>query len=363
MIRQIGEPLVKSGILAVHTKDVFAENRTIDTATAAEYTRRVNQPDELRHRFLEIPTLVQRTFPTGDIVETHVPAGSYSQGALQVIAIRGEVTQGIPVEQINGRVPTRSIYEFPVAAQQEYFHQILGSMLSISERYGEYTYEPYKVLFTENAAQTVSDEHHRVARTIAEPHAQIWIANGKTEPFDQQKVPRLLRQERRLVSFLTDAIESGLTKLSNDLSSNGAEIPDFMVRSAPPYGYVMETRINRDQPVRHQANLLSTLMVAHHNRYKTEATRLTEYLTTRERGHLANKLLPQPSYKVFGTYSIDGNLEISIAPTVIAGTGVVEVLDRQIYRSPENDPYFQSDDAEALYYLDVANDLGRMSSH
>ena len=362
MVEKIYTPLADSGISAVHTKDRFAENGTIDLPTAARYTLLVNQPEELERRFLSIPTLVKSAFPTGDTVVTHVPAGSYSQGALHVVGIRGAIALDMPVERKNGRVPTRAIQNFPAIVQEEYYRQILGCMRSISERYSEFTNEPYQVLFTENAALTVSDENYRVARTIAEPHSQIWIANANAEPFDPAKVPILLRHERRLVRFLTDAIESGLIELSKDLSSGGSETPEFKIRSAPPYGYVMETRINRNQPVKEQAQLLSTLMRVHHERYTIVATRLTEDLKKRGKGRLKNILLPQPSYKVFGTYSADGYLEISIAPTIIAGTGVVEVLDRQIYRSPDNVSSFQSPEDEEHYYQNVANDLEKMSS-
>ncbi len=359
MSSEIETPLVKSGVSAVYTKETFEENKKIDLTAAATYTLAANQPSEIENRFIDTPQLAKQELDSGDMVVVHDPTGSYSPGSLQVIVVRNEIVNHWPIELKNGRVPTRSIYDFTPETQLAYFHQILKVQRAMKEEFVGFVGGKFHVLFTENCAKTVSDEEHRVARTIAEPHTQIWIINGHSTPFNPSETPRLLRHERAVIKILKNKIMTGMIALASDLASVTNQKFDFAVRAAPPFGYVINTPITESMPMKQQTELLTTLMRAHHERYTKEAEKLMGDLADADHKHaiLTKMLFPQPSYKVYGVFGDDGHLSISIAPSLFAAAGVVEGLDRQIYRSKENLPFFESSETETQYYGAVANRL------
>ena len=57
---------------------------------------------------------------------------------------------------------------------------------------------------TENAAATVSDEKHRLARTVAEPHTQIFAVNDTAQPLDASMIHPSLKHERRVIKYYLD---------------------------------------------------------------------------------------------------------------------------------------------------------------
>ncbi len=357
MVDVIRDSLVKPGVLLVRTKEVFQENNVITLESAAQYTREANQIESLRRRFVTGDiALYRRQLDSDALVQTHVPTGSYSPGALQVIALRPEVMRNEQVVLVKGRVPVLTIYDFPEDAQREYFRQILASTYATDEQYRQLGHGDFTVLFTENSARSVSDEEHRIARTIAEPHTQIWVANGTTNPLgDDHIIPEPLRRERKLIALLGDQVSSTLSQLQKNHSEL---LPDFSLRLAPPFGYVMHTNIGRNMRLDQQSMILSNLMRMHHGMYRNAALKNVEAMSTDKRHEkLFESLLPQPSYKVFGTLNQDGKLDISIAPTIIAKTGVVEVLDRRLIRDSNNEPFFNSEDEEGLYFKAIAESL------
>lgn len=354
---EIKEPLVNPGVDAVKTKDRFDENQTITLKMAAEYTLDANKPEKLKAAFVDAPSLKKCELESDDQVITHIPTGKYSPVSIQIIAVRKEVAQGLPIELVDGRVPVRSIYDFPDAVQSQYFYQTMAGYHAVRQAFAECTKEKFQVLFTENAASIVSDEQHRVARTIAEPHIQIWVVRGESLAFDPAKIPRLLKFERKVIAQLKAEIGSGMTSLMNDLNQLTGDSFSFDIRLAPPYGYVVHTPIHAQMPLARQAELLNMVMKAHHLRYVAESTRIINRLVSFGGSRFLDILLPQPSYKVYGTFSDTGMLELSFAPTLFASAGVVEGLDRQIFRSPENIPLFPNPEAELAYYESVASKL------
>lgn len=354
---EVKEPLVDSGVDAVKTKDRFDENRSITLKMAADYTREANQPEKLKSSFADAPALKKVELDCHDCVITHIPTGKYSPVSIQIVAVRREIAQGSPIELIDGRVPVRSIYDFPDVVQFQYFYQTVAGCHAVRQAFAECTKENFQVLFTENAASTVSNEQYRVARTIAEPHIQIWVVRGESLPFDSTRIPRLLRFERKIITRLKAEIGAGMTTLMNDLNQLTGDSFSFDIRLAPPYGYVVHTPIHAQMPLTQQAELLNTVMKAHHLRYVTESTRIINRLIDSGGSRFLDILLPQPSYKVYGTFSDTGMLELSFAPSLFASAGVVEGLDRQIYRSPENIPLFPNPEAELAYYESVASKL------
>ncbi|MBP7774246.1 hypothetical protein KA078_00480 [Candidatus Woesebacteria bacterium] len=354
---EIKEPLVSPGVDAVRTKDRFDENRSITLAMAAEYTLEANQPEKLKASFVDAPTLKKIELECHDCVITHIPTGKYSPVSIQIIAVREEVARGLPIELVDGRVPVRSIYDFPDVVQFQYFYQTVAGYHAVRQAFAECTEEKFQVLFTENAAFTVSNEQYRVARTIAEPHIQIWVVRGESLAFDPAKIPRLLKFERRIITQLKAEIGAGMTALMNDINQLIGDAFSFDIRTAPPYGYVVHTPIHAQMPLAQQAELLNTVMKAHHLRYVAESTRIINKLIDSGGSRFLDILLPQPSYKVYGTFSDTGMLELSFAPSLFASAGVVEGLDRQIYRSPDNIPLFPNPEAELAYYESVARKL------
>jgi len=354
---EINKPLVASGVDAVKTKDKFDENQRITSEAAAKYTLDANKPEALKVSFVDAPSLKKCELELGYQVTTHIPTGKYSPVSIQITAVRKEVAQELPIELIDGRVPVRLIYDFPDAVQFQYFYQTMAGYHAVQQAFSEYTKENFQVLFTENAAFTVSNERYRVARTIAEPHIQVWVVRGESLAFNPANIPRLLKFERKIITQLKAEIGSGMTALINDLNPLISDSFSFDIRLAPPYGYVVHTPIHTEMPLAQQAKLLNTVMKAHHFRYETESTRIINRLISLGGTRFLDILLPQPSYKVYGTFSHTGLLELSFAPSLFASAGVVEGLDRQIFRSPENIPLFSTPEAELDYYESVAKKL------
>lgn len=354
----IRDPLIHPGVLRVKTKDAFTENFTITKAEAAASTLSLNQPEILKARFFDEPHIFEKELPTGDWVVTHIPTGTYSPGADQVLAIPKEIIQSLPVELIDGRVKTMHIFDFEPAVQTEYFRQILANNYAITNVYKGYARSNYSVIFTENAAATVSTLADRVARTIALPHSQNWIVNGSIKPFDENwKVPHLLDKERHVIGILHRQIISGLNQLADELQDNNTR---FILRQAAPHGYVIFPDITKFMPLDEQAEKLTTIMRAHHHQYQQSAEKLMTGWPEDRYKKLKEIMIPQPSYKVFGMYNPEGELEISIAPTLFAQTGVVEALDVVLSRRPENPALFGSQEQENQYYFEVMQKLNSL---
>ena len=357
-MNKIDSPLVNPGRSHIRTKEPYAANKVISLTEAAEYTRKINTPESLREHFLKEPALYEKKLRSGAVVRTHVATGAYSPGAVQITAIRPEIVKNINIHLIDGRIPTLTIYDFSQDAQQEYFAQILAGLKIIKREFANYAKTDFIPIFTENAACTVSNEKSRLARTIAEPHSQIWIATSQTIPLDQGDISSLQQRERSITKILWQEIGNGARTLQGKLNSLQRHGYGFGVRDAPPFGYVITTPIDvESMPLTTETKMLTELMNLHHRQYSKTAQSLSEILDSSNLETMKKKLLPQPSYKVYGIIARDGRLEISISPTIFAETGVIEALDRRISRDPLNTAFFNSDDAEALYYYDISKKL------
>ena len=359
-IQEIAVALVAPGTVVVPTKDRFEPNSVITKEDAARYTEEINTPAEIRRRFLETEALKKCAVESGAVVMSHEPTGAYSAGAVQVMAIRSGIVDDSIELQDGERLPTFSIYHFEADAQLEYFTQILSNIQAIEQAYGEIFGKKTRVMATENAAATVSDEKHRLARTVAEPHTQIFAVNDTTQPLDAGMIHPSLKHERRVIKILFGHIAEHLSLMQEELNEKGADSVRVAVRSASPVGYVMQTNIHRSEPISDQASRLNLLMATHHQHYESSAKQLMEDMGKRH-PRLRELLLPQPSYKVYTMYNDQGFLEISIAPTLFAQTGVIEALDRALYRDPEAPKFFKAEAEKQKFYQLVEQELKQRS--
>lgn len=349
-------PLVNPGVEFVPSKvDEFTTNRVARKEDTAAYTKRINTRAELIKRFIDIPTLRRKELPSDTIVETIDPTGPYSAGAGMTIALSSEVVQNKRFDTVDGEPPTLTIYDFPEDAKVEYFTQIVGAMDALESEYTPFAKGKFRVVATENAAIKVSDNEHRTARTIKMPHTQEWTAREDLESYEPEKIDSLHRKEKTVMGLINNRIEDGLENLFQDTKDHANRFTPH-IRRAAPYGYILETDISRDMSVKDRGAALSKLMTAHHERYTLESAILAKELEDSHK-YLHSRLIPQPSYKLFYVYNERGMLEISVSPTFFASTGVVEVLNREIDRNPNNPPFFESDAAEAEYYKRVSNKL------
>lgn len=357
-IQEISAALVVPGTVLVPTKDRFEPNSVISIEEAARYTQEINTPEEIRRRFLEAEALENRVVTSGAAVVSAEPTGAYSAGAVQVLAIRREIVNKTLELHDGERLPTLSIYNFSEDAQLEYFTQILSNFHAIEFAYKERFKKDITVMATENAAATVSNEDHRLARTVAEPHAQIFAVNDDVLPLEASMIHPRLRHEKNVIKLLFGHIAKHLSMMQADLMANGGDDLSMAIRSAPPVGYAMTTNIHHDDPMPDQAERLKNLMATHHQHYTTATKAL---LTEMGESHpkLRSLLVPQPSYKVYMMYNKDKCLEISIAPTLFAQTGVIEALDRALFRDPDAPKFFNSDEEEQEFYQLVKQQLNQ----
>lgn len=310
---------------------------------AAAYTAHINQQHEITTRLRDIPHLYSRTTADGSAIKIHVPTGPYGAGGVQVVALPAEIGTGepLPVDK-DGRILTRTIFDFSEEVQHEYARQILLAMEAEEQAISAIREKnDFKIVFTENTIATVSTLEHRTSRTIAVPHTQAFAVLDNTTPFAEDELPITLSQESRLIRMLSDRISRGLLELYQQLEFPIELVEKMGVRQASPFGYVIETKIKKNWAIEAQAQGLAEILAKQRQLYAQAANELVEALANSGKyQHLVARLIPQPSYRTYGTFNQQENLELSFSPVIISRAGVMEAMHRPIDRSPHNPNIF-----------------------
>ena len=100
-------------------------------------------------------------------------------------------------------------------------------------------------------------------------------------------------------------------------------------------------------------------MATHHQHYQSSAKELTGDMGKR---HPRLRAVTAATF-IQSLYDVQrsGVLEISIAPTLFAQTGVIEALDRALYRDPDAPKFFKAEAEKQKFYQLVEQELNQRS--
>lgn len=264
-------------------------------------------------------------------------------------------------------VRTETAFDLTPEMRVEYFKQILASIQAEED-----TLLPNcdngKVIAYENTVPSISNEDHRLPRTIALPHMHIlkggdWVNEATLPPR-----PHGFSLEQRI------AQDAGLFERFRDewfvpyvgtLPIEESEMPSLEMRSKTPYGYTIASKIDRDDPLEKQAQALSSLLIANHAAYSdfaAEEARRTDNIRAQRRHEFMRKtgtILPQlpsvtetlplqPSYRTY-LYYREGLLTATISPMFITTLGAMEGMETAVNRGLHHKKAFTDEEMASFF--------------
>lgn len=321
--------------------DTNQVGQNMSVKTAAEVTRHINTETYIRENFVHGQMLYRRMFDDG-MVQIMLPTTQYSYGGVMVVAIdmRKQKMLG------DALVPAQNSFTLPKVMSEEYYRQILASL-----RAAEKT--PHTggggecmsvALAYENTTVDVSNDEHRIPRSLALPHAQVitsgpWIASEEAirKTFRTRSEQKLLSNEKWFVNFMSFA-ESELARKHPENATSF----NFKLRAESPFGYSLQISDGASS-ITADAKRLTEMLRIHHEIYGAYAKHAIDERDKARRtkaGHerlpISKLLIPQPSYRTYVYYE-DGALRVTISPAFLAADGAIEALDISIIRSRENE--------------------------
>lgn len=347
------EPLLPSGHLMIHSKHKAA-GASVGRKKAAELSKKLNTVEYLTDNLISIEYIYRKSDPLLGLVQTIFPTAPYGYGGVMVLAANPNNW----IDRSNGRlepgkpVPTTNIYDYDFNTQEEYFRQILASLRAIKKVQFLNHELGSRVIVVENTTADVSNEEHRISRSIALPHAQVCLIGERVDV--SKSPPRYLHQQIEQ-GFLQR--EEMMTRFIKDISSEmrehelGSHLDvRFALRGATPYGYSILTGIKTDICLLKNISIFQKLMNIHHQAYTRVSKefiayhnlkrdlRKREWSGERGKAYISKKplemlLIPQPSYRTY-IYEEGKNLKVTISPEFISGTAVVEAAGIFIERGP-----------------------------
>ena len=360
----VRQPLTPPLIQKVATCQAFKPNHKEKKQDKADYTRRINTPQELWRRFVSQDAAILHQDEIGSpphLISIIEPTGAYSDGAMLIVAVPPEI---IDPEDNKTPIKALTIYDLPEEVQAAYFYYALKAAKSMRSSWPK---EPKpQVFFTENVSPQVSNQQYSVGRTVALPHIQVWGVIPTTE--DNQDQPQFhpsLKHERRLIKLFHRIIK---TKLEMFMNKNLQETLNTQLavstRLASPYGYEFSLTFPENMSLQEQGKIIAHFMRMHHHTYADVAsellTQLKEKVQTNNvrltKSMLYKTIRPQPAYKVVGRYSAPHTVVISITPNIVSSAGVMEVMGIQLHRDPKHETMLSPEQNE-LYYLQVRQHL------
>lgn len=312
--------------------DVAGINTNVDTRSAAEKIRALNHPENLERIFFGDGANVLYTtqVDSGSRISIVVPSAPYSDESLMVVAA-GPASFG------SETVETETVYDYPDDAQFAYWGFILDTLRALKdlpELEGGST-----VIATENCMATVSNEEHRTSRSIALPHSQIFrVDHSKIQP-GRSTIDHLTQEQRILssgqaVGRFTEHLDSFLREhLPESLN------PRLSPRTHEPFGYQLLLGVNKE------TEDVADVLFAHHFAYSRAIEGMLKKLNERSK----RKIKPQPSYRLYLTYSDDDELTAIVSPQIVSHAGVVEAAGIDLDRSPTHPKGTTPDQMDSFY--------------
>lgn len=357
--------LLPPGRLTIHTQMTSPANAEWSKEDAAWTIAAMNTPEYLRGDLLNMGAVYRKAIDRKGVCQIKIPKSPYGPGGLMVIAADNRLFDPNNDKSMteNGIVPTTTIYDYDVKLQKEYFRQTLAAMLAMEE-FNLPDENPQqdtpRVLATENNMAIVSNESHRVPRSIGLPHLHVFKAGSWIDTTATPKFPPHLRAEQRLLRrgdhlerFATDVSST----ISDELGRLGGDV-QISLRDIEPFGYAITTPITRNQNLDDQAEILQKVMASHQKAYMEATGRHIDGVnkrrieskkkSTAKAGRIDStpmlieeKIIPQPSMRTYLYFNNRGFLTCVISPEFISSAGVMEAAGVILHRDATNDNPYQ----------------------
>ena len=300
------------------------------------------------------------------MVQIMTPSSPYAHGGVMVVAASPELlaaNEKTPEEVVR----TETAFDLTPEMRIEYYKQILASIQAEED-----TLLPNrdngKVMAYENTVPSISNEDHRLPRTIALPHMHVlkggeWVNEAVLPPRPHGfGLEQKIAQDEDLFGRFRD---EWFVPYVDTLSLEDSEMPSLEMRSKTPYGYTIASKITRDSPLEKQARDLSHLLIAHHAAYSdfaTQEARRTDATRTQRRHEFMKRtgvILPplpsvaetlplQPSYRTY-LYYRDGLLTATISPMFITTLGAMEGMETAVNRGLHHEKAFTDEEITSFF--------------
>lgn len=347
--------LLPSGVLRIHAPSESTSTTTMHKDEKAAKTLPQNTPDFLRSHLLGGDSLYRRDFDDG-IVLTKEPSKPYAYGGVMIVAAGSDVLQyrGTDI------VKTKNIYDYGFAVQHEYFKHIIAALKAqrvVRLPHDDAQQDPYAIA-VENTQLKISDYEHRMPRSIALPHAHVIKVGNWTDAKSPIPDHYSFRAEQRLLQ--SEDVFDELSQFYRDTLGSQRDVfparslSGIALRKVSPFGYTILTNISFADSAAQQARSLADLMQDHHKVYsayshkKINAANMarTARLAKEGRGEfkkIEDQIIPQPSYRTYIYYAED-MLRVTISPSVLSTTGVIEAANVFFHRSPSHAPVYSDNE-------------------
>jgi hypothetical protein len=361
------EAFFKQGTIEVHFSAARGNDTQLNRAEAAALTRAANRADILKRNFIEgVTPVFRRQVGEDGMVQVMTPSSPYAYGGVMVVAASPELlaaNEAAP-ETI---VRTETAFDLTPEMRIEYYKQILASIQAEEDMLLP-NRDNGKVMAYENTVPSISNENHRLPRTIALPHMHVlkggeWVNESVLPPRPHGfSLEQKIAQDEDLFGRFRD---EWFVPYVGTLPLEESEMPSLEMRSKTPYGYTIASKITRDNPLEKQARDLSGLLIVHHAAYSDfaiqEAQR-TDDIRMQRRHEFMKKtgaILPplpsvvetlplQPSYRTY-LYYRDRLLTATISPMFITTLGAMEGMETAVNRGLHHEKAFTDEEMVSFF--------------
>jgi hypothetical protein len=338
-------PLLPVGILEVKSTGT-AINTKASVQEAAAHAARDNtrealgewfNPSSEKQRVLDI-----REFDEGRITLME-PTGKYAHIAWMIAAAeRAYFDHLAPTEQ----VAVRTAYQAPFEFHTEYMRYGIEALLQARRL------APSNINFlVENAMPIVTDENHRVSRSIALKHMHVVSLDPtKVIPTDE-RIAHLEKEQRLLRRVIPRVIDTALfgedeiyrKGLYGVLQSYDQRVA-IGEKLAPPVGYTMHFKDIHEGNVRQAIEPLVAIVRADHKLYEN----IEKHEQSKMRPENQERMKPLLSKREYLYFDENGYLNAIRSPQKVSHAGGMEAGGTILRRTP---------DAEEVYSRQQYDDL------
>jgi hypothetical protein len=370
------ESFFQTGSIDIHFPAPRGNDTSLNRSDAAALTLAANEASVLRRNFIDGITPVYRNiFPNKGMVQIMIPASPYAYGGVMVVFAGNALLTAGHADLADLKVPTETAFDLDPELRQEYYRQILASIRAEEDVSLPRQDADGRVIACENTVLSISNEQHRLPRSIALPHMHIiksgdWINSDITpsRPLGFDLEQRLSQNSALFVRFRDQWFVPALQRFG---VLNAASTLSLELRSIAPYGFTIVTGISRDEPLDQQAQKLSNVLYIHHEVStefaEHEVQRVDESRAKRREAFVRNAgmILPklpsirstvplQPSYRTY-LYYRNGELAVTISPMLLTTLGAMEGMETEVNRGLRHEKIFTDDELEHFF--------GELSNH
>jgi hypothetical protein len=324
---------IKEGELRIYAEK-GAVNTNVTKEDAAQRVASYNTPHFLKKTFFEGEQniLDKKILDSGSQISIVTPSAPYSEDSIMVIACGPHSFDTQPI-------PTQTIYDLPEDVQNEYWETIFNGIKAFKDLSSQDS-NNYSIFATENCISTVTSINHRTSRSIVLPHSQIVrLIESDIEPTSSSITH--LEHERKIIQ--NKHLLNSVDNIYNNLSFFDKLLVDnkFIPHNNPPFGY--EFTFDRNA----SSMDITRFMKAHHEGFKSESQNLVNSLRDQNK----NRIIPQPSYRLYMYLNSEGAPSVIVSPQFISHAGVIEAAGVMFDRGPHNLRRLQDQEIKNIHSL------------